>query len=275
MHVPAFLGLSLLLAFMPAPSPSSGDQVLASPAATAPAPLEWRVVSRRPHDPGAFTQGLQLDALGRLYESTGLYRRSTLREVDPTSGDVLRAVALPGSQFGEGLALVDDRLIQLTWREGIANAWDAETFALLETFAYDGEGWGLCHDGERLVMSDGSDRLTFRDPATFEIEGTVRVDHGGLGPLLLNELECVDDEVWAHMWLTDTVLRIDPASGALTGRLELGDLRREVLADPATAEAAEMPDVLNGITWDARAGTFLVTGKLWPTLFEIQVGEPG
>lgn len=274
MRIPTSVALCLLLAFAATPEPSSGTQAPAAPAASAPPPLDWRVVSRRPHDPGAFTQGLQLDAEGRLFESTGLYGRSTLREVDPLSGAVLRAVALPDSQFGEGLALVGDRLIQITWREGIANAWDAESFELVDTFEYDGEGWGLCHDGERLIMSDGSDRLTFRDPETFQVEGSVRVVHADLGELRLNELECVDGLVWANLWLTDTIVRIDPGSGALTGRLELGELRREVLADPTNAAAAEAPDVLNGIAWDEEAGTFLLTGKLWPTLFEIGLLEP-
>jgi glutaminyl-peptide cyclotransferase len=235
----------------------------------------WSVVSRRPHDAAAFTQGLQLDGAGRLFESTGLYGRSTVREVDPLSGAVLRSVSLPDRLFAEGLALVDDRLVQLTWREGRARLWDADTFELLDTFRYEGEGWGLCHDGQRLVMSDGSDVLTFRDPVTFEVEGSVQVDHAGYERLPINELECVAGAVWANLWQTDTIVRIDPHSGAITGSLDLAPLHEEILADPTASRAGEPPDVLNGIAWDEAAGTFLVTGKRWPTLFEIRLDPPG
>ncbi len=186
----------------------------------------WSVVSRRPHDAAAFTQGLQLDGAGRLFESTGLYGRSTLREVDPLSGTVLRSVSLPDRLFAEGLALVDDRLVQLTWREGRARLWDADTFELLDTFRYEGEGWGLCLDGQRLVMSDGSDVLTFRDPVTFEVEGSVQVDHAGYERLPINELECVAGAVWANLWQTDTIVRIDPHSGAITGSARPGAAAR-------------------------------------------------
>lgn len=251
------------------------------PSATAPPPLAWQIVSRRPHDPTAWTQGLQLDADGRLFESTGLRGRSTIREVDPLDGSVLRALHLPDWQFGEGLALVDDRLIQLTWQEGIAHTWDAATLESEGTFDYEGEGWGLCYDGQRLVMSDGSDRLTFREPGTFEVTGSVRVQSVGLGDLRLNELECVDGMVWANAWLTDTVLRIDPAKGQVTGTLDLTGLLEEgqglepPTVEPQASPALAPPDVLNGIAWDAASGTFLVTGKLWPALFEIRVNDPG
>jgi glutaminyl-peptide cyclotransferase len=261
-----------------APTVMAASAPLASPEAdgTAASALSWEVVSRRPHDPEAFTQGLQLDGTGRLFESTGLYGRSTVREVDPVTATVIRSASLPDDIFGEGLALVGGRLIQLTWREGEAALWDRDTFEPLGSFDYDGEGWGLCFDGERLVMSDGSESLTFRDPETFEITGSVQVSHAGGQVLQLNELECVDDQVWANAWLTDTIVRIDPASGRVTGTLDLASLREEVLLAAApTADVVEPPDVLNGITWDAASETFLVTGKLWPTLFEIRVGDPG
>jgi glutamine cyclotransferase len=236
--------------------------------------LDWQVVSARAHDPAAWTQGLQLDAVGRLYESTGLRGRSTLREVDAESGVVRRQVSLPDEHFGEGLALVEDRLIQLTWQEGVAHVWDAATFAPLETFAYEGEGWGLCFDGQRLVMSDGSQRLTFRDADTFAITGSVEVDGAGLPAMRFNELECVDGLVWANAWLTDTIVRIDPIAGRVTGVLDMeGVLDQWPEAIDHGADAP--PDVLNGIAWDAAAGTFLVTGKLWPALFEIRVDDAG
>ncbi len=134
-----------------------------------------------------------------------------IREVDPVEGTVLREARLPEWQFGEGLALVDDRLIQLTWQEGIAHTWDAATFESEGTFHYEGEGWGLCFDGQRLVMSDGSDRLTFREPSTFEVIGSVRVQAAGLADMRLNELECVDGMVWANAWLTDTIAAHRPS----------------------------------------------------------------
>lgn len=234
-----------------------------------PAALAWEVVSRRPHDASAWTQGLQLDAQGRLYESTGLEGRSSLREVDPDDGRVLRSANLPADRFGEGLALVGDRLIQLTWQDGVATTWDAATFEPLATTTYEGEGWGLCFDGRRLVMSDGSDRLTFRDPDTFEVLGAIAVTLAGAPQDRLNELECVDGSVWANVWQSDRIVRIDPSSGAVTGTLDLPDI---LVAEPAPGDPA--PDVLNGIAWDAASGTFLVTGKLWPELIEIRVSEP-
>ena len=252
----------------PAPAPS-----VAAPSRRAPPTLSWEVVEVRPHDPDAWTQGLQLDGQGRLFESTGLRGRSSVREVDAASGAVRRQVALPKRHFGEGLAIVGDRLIQLTWQEGVANVWDAETFDRIDTFDFDGEGWGLCYDGRRLVMSDGSQRLTFRDPATFEVMGTLEVDGGTLPPLRLNELECVGDTVWANAWLTDTIVRIDPQGGRVTGVLDLAGLLEQWGPGPDAPAAPEPPDVLNGIAWDAAVGTFLVTGKRWPALFEIRVAE--
>jgi glutamine cyclotransferase len=176
-------------------------------------------------------------------------------------------VALADDAFGEGIASVDDRVIQLTWQNGLAFAWEADTFEPLETYTYVGEGWGLCFDGDRLVMSDGSDRLTFRDAVTFERLGTVQLAHG-LDDLQLNELECVDGQVWANAYQTDTIVRIDPASGRLTGWLDLADLR------VAGGPEAETWNVLNGIAHDAATDTYLVTGKLWSELFEIRLVEP-
>ncbi len=254
------VGLALLLS-VPAPSPAvSGDPRVVPD-------LAWEVLSRRPHDPQAWTQGLQFSPDGRLFESTGLEGRSSLRQVDPRSGVVLRRVDLPADEFGEGLALVDDRLVQLTWKEGRAHVWDADTFAPLAVFAYEGEGWGLCHDGERLVMSDGSDRLTFRDPATFEVLGGVDVTFDGQPQASLNELECVAGSVWAHVYLSDTIVRIDPADGHVTGRLDLAGIL------PPDDRPTRRGAVLNGIARDPVAGTFLVTGKLWPEVIEIRVDE--
>lgn len=253
------------------------EHVAGTAAATPPGhvtQLGWQVLAARPHDPGAWTQGLQLDGDGRLYESTGLRGRSSIREVDVASGGVRRAAPLPRDHFGEGLAIVEDRLIQLTWQEGVAHVWDAATLEPIGTFDYAGEGWGLCFDGERLVMSDGSQRLTFRDADTFAVTGSVEIDGAGLPAMRFNELECVDGLVWANAWLTDTIVRIDPIAARVTGVLDLEGVLDQ-WPEAIDRGGDEPPDVLNGIAWDAAAGTFLVTGKLWPALFEIRVDDAG
>lgn len=229
--------------------------------------LAYEVLSRQPHDATAFTQGLQSDGQGALFESTGLYGRSSLRAIDPLSGEILRIVALPDDRFGEGLALVDDRLIQLTWRSGEAFVWDAQTFALLETFSYEGQGWGLCYDGERLIMSDGSSSLTFRDASSFEIVGSVEVTLDGASVDALNELECVRGSVWANVWHDDRILRIDPVDGRVDGVLDLADI---IEPHPTTRDSES---VLNGIAYDVTTDSYLVTGKRWPQLIEIRINE--
>lgn len=255
--------LSLLVAASPTVMPASGTDAGATSGSVD--VIGWEVVSRRPHDADAFTQGLQLDGSGRLFESTGLYGASTLRQVDPRDGRVLRQLDLPDDWFGEGLALVGEDLVQLTWNAGTATRRDADTFELLETFSYAGQGWGLCFDGERLVMSDGSDVLTFRDADTFEVLETVAVTFEGQPLSQLNELECVDDAVWANVWYRDLVVRIDPADGRVTGVLDLAGI-----LEPHPQESVAGA-VLNGIAWDPSAGTFLVTGKRWPELIEIRL----
>ena len=236
----------------------------ASPSPAAAPTIDWQVVSRRPHDVLAWTQGLQLDAEGRLFESTGLLGRSSLREVEPQSGEVLRQVALAEDLFGEGLALVDDRLIQLTWTSGRAIAWDAATFEPIDGFEYTGEGWGLCFDGQRLVMSDGSATLTFRDPGSFEIIGRMEIEPLGAVRLRLNELECVDGQVWANLYPSDRIARIDPRAGRVTGLLDLSALVDE-------QHQAGDANILNGIAYDATSDTYLVTGKLWSEIYEIRL----
>jgi len=222
--------------------------------------LKVKVLATRPHDAHAYTQGLLWHA-GRLYESTGLYGASSLREVEPETGEVLRSTPLPAKVFGEGLALVDDRLIQLTWKEGIAFVYGLARFDLRGQLAYTGEGWGLTWDGKRLIMSDGSDRLTFRDPATFDSLGGVNVAEGGQPVLDLNELEWVDGAVYANVWQTDRILRIDPATGRVTAEIDAAGL----LSDAERAGA----EVLNGIAWRPDTRTFYITGKKWPKLFEV------
>lgn len=239
--------------------------------AAQPDELTATVVARHPHDPQAFTQGL-LWHDGALYESTGRYGASTVRRVDPASGEVLEVRYLPDDLFAEGLARVDDTLIQLTWRAGRAYVWPLDGFGrgepALARHAYEGEGWGLCFDGRRLVMSDGSDRLTFRDAADFAVTGSVDVTMDGEPLEALNELECADGAVWANVWYEDHIVRIDPGSGRVTATVDLSELL-------SVEERARLGDgaVLNGIAWDEERGTLWVTGKLWPALFEIELDD--
>jgi glutamine cyclotransferase len=253
-----------------APDASAPSWALPSASPAEPVLLRWEVVARYPHDASAWTQGLVFDRSGRLFESTGLIGRSQLRELDPATGAVLRSVMTPDGAYGEGLALVGDQLlVQLTWQDGRAYRYEADTLRLVDTLPYAGEGWGLCWDGSRLVMSDGSDTLTFRDDATFAVEGTIRVTLDGVPVTRLNELECVDGEVWANVWETHAIVRIDPATGRVTGVLDLTGL---LVPDPAGADPGA---VLNGIARLPAGDTWLLTGKLWPEAIEVRILDPG
>ena len=187
------------------------------------------VIAETPHDPAAFTQGLEFDGPA-LYESTGQFGQSQLRELDPASGAVLRAAPLPPDFFGEGIAIVGDRIWQLTWKNGVAIEWDKASFTPLRQVPMGGEGWGLCYDGNRLVRSDGTDRLRFHDPTSFAEIGSVPVTYQGKPFTGLNELECVDGQVWANVFPTDLIARIEPATGKVTAVVDaarlLDDARR-------------------------------------------------
>ena len=234
----------------------------------APESLVPEVVRTLEHDPNAYTQGLVVHD-GRLFESTGLEGRSSIRELDPASGRVLRSEPLDDDVFGEGLAVGDDgRLVQLTWTDGIAYERDADTFEELGRFEYDGEGWGLTTlaDG-RLVMSDGSDELVIRDPATFEALDSITVQRQGDAADRLNELEFDGTHVWANRYQTDEVLRIDLDCGLVTGVLDVGDLTRA--ARDAATEGDPSPEVSNGIAHLPGTDRYLLTGKRWPTMYEV------
>ncbi|MGH2559683.1 MAG: glutaminyl-peptide cyclotransferase [Thermomicrobiales bacterium] len=227
----------------------------------------FRVVEEYPHDPDAYTQGL-VYVDGDLYEGTGLEGESTLRRVDLESGKVLQSHELGPDLFGEGIAVVDDRIYQLTWLTRTCFVYDRETFELLAIFDYPTEGWGLTTDGERLIMSDGTSRLVFRDPETFEAIDHVDVRDSDIPVPRLNELEYVDGEVWANVYRTDFVVRIDPASGKVIGWIDFTGL----LAEEEREEF--QVDVLNGIAHDPETDRIFVTGKLWPKLFEIELIPP-
>jgi glutamine cyclotransferase len=234
-------------------------------AARTPAPVQLRaeVLAQVPHDPTAFTEGLEL-AGGLLYEGTGLEGKSVLRTVDPATGAVTGQAELPADSFGEGITVVGDRIWQLTYREGVAIHRDRASLAERGRVSYTGEGWGLCYDGanDRLVMSNGSDRLTFRDPVSFEQRGEVAVRSGDDPVGNLNELECAHGAVFANVFQTDTIVRIDPASGQVTADVDLTGL--------LPAEQRAKADVLNGIAAVPDSEEFLVTGKYWPTMYRVR-----
>nr|WP_232376347.1 glutaminyl-peptide cyclotransferase [Amycolatopsis aidingensis] len=233
----------------------------------APDRLRVEVLEVLPHDPEAFTQGLELHG-DTLYEGTGLVGESAVRAGPPGAEPTVRA-DLPRPLFGEGITVVGSRLWQLTWKAGVALERDRETLAELRRVEYSGEGWGLCHQPEqdRLVMSDGSAELTFRDPRTFAGTGSVRVSSGGRPVPWLNELECVGDAVYANVWKSDRIMRIDPGSGEVTAEIDASGL-----LDPA--ERAEA-DVLNGIAAPAGTDQLLLTGKLWPKMFRVRLVASG
>lgn len=252
-----------------APAPSQTPAVLptvGAPAVAAALPrYSYRVVNTFPHDPAAFTQGLVYQD-GIFYEGTGLYGQSTLRQVDPATGQALQGIRLPDQYFGEGIAVLGDRLYQITWQEKTGFVYDKESFDLLGSWTYAGEGWGLATDGQRLIMSDGTHELRFLDPETLQETGRIGVVDAGGQPLArLNELEWVDGEVWANVWQTDQIARIDPTTGRLRGWIDLTGLL------PAQDRAAQHVDVLNGIAYDPATGRLFVTGKWWPKLFEIEL----
>ena len=258
--LPAFVGL--IYAFL----------AQAQPAFDRPLPpdvqsLRFEVVQAIAHDPQAFTQGLLWygrGANGRLYESTGLYGgRSSLRRLHPATGVVEVGLRLPENLFAEGLARVGDRLLQLTWKAGLAIEFRLDTMRPTgRQFHYSGEGWGLCFDGRELWMSDGSSSLAVRDPATFGVRRTIPVRIGKQAVERLNELECVGDSIFANIWQSDYIIRINKHTGRVDGLLDATGL---------FPQRNERHDVLNGIAYRPDSGSFFLTGKLWPKMFEVRI----
>ena len=222
----------------------------------------YTVVRAYPHDREAFTQGLAFDDQGTLYESTGQRGQSSLRRVELSSGAILQRHDLPAALFGEGIAVSGDHIFQLTWQAGRAFVYDKASFSVLQEFTYRTEGWGLTHDGRRLIMSDGTATLYFLHPDTFAETARLTVrDHRG--PVIrLNELEYVRGEILANVWQTDRIARINPQTGQVTGWIDLTGLL-------PPSDRHQPVDVLNGIAYDPRTDRLFVTGKWWPKLFEI------
>lgn len=230
-----------------------------------PAPVQsYKVVATFPHDPTSFTQGLVF-ADGQLYESTGLNGESSLRRVDIATGKTLQRIDVPPEYFAEGLALVGDELLQLTWQTRIGFVYDRTTFKQKRTFKYNTEGWGIAYDGtSRLVMSDGSDTLTFLDPKTLAVGKALRVRDAGRAVSNLNELEWVEGEIWANVWQTDRIARISPNTGEVSAWIDLSTLY-------PLAQRMPPADVMNGIAYDKASRRIFVTGKKWPRLYQITV----
>lgn len=228
--------------------------------------LPWQLVATHPHDARGFTQGLLWHA-GRLFESDGQYGRSQIAEKQLTTGDTLKVTALPATHFGEGLALHAGALWQLTWREGVLHHYDL-ALQRLGTLRYGGEGWGITSDGGALIISNGSATLTWVDPAGPGVLRRVEVRDGDTPITRLNELEWVDGVLYANVWMSDRIARIDPSTGQVTGWLDLAPLKQKA---GITAADEARGAVLNGVAWRSDKQRLLVTGKYWPKLFEIKL----
>ena len=250
-------------------APPATTQAPAPQRGGTPAVATFEVLETLPHDTGAFTQGLEISD-GRLFESTGLVGRSSIRELDLETGEIIRNVAVP-TVFAEGITIVGDTAIQLTWQDQIAFRYDLETFDVIESYSYEGQGWGLClasGGSGNLVMSDGTSELEFRDPDTFESLGFVEVTLDGEPIANLNELECVGDTVWANIWLSSLVIEIDPRTGDVLTVFDADELRPNSTRNDSGA-------VWNGLAYDPSDGTLLLTGKLWPTIFRLDISTTG
>lgn len=261
------IGLVLISVVMWAKEETPARVRVAEPIQTPGAPnTGYTVVATYPHDSEAFTQGLDFYR-GGLFESTGLNGASSVRKVDLETGEILRRIDLDDQYFGEGLTLLDGRAYQLTWQSEVAFVYRPRTFEQTGERTYEGEGWGLTHNGKRLIMSNGSDVITFRSPAKFELKREIHVVDGGQPVANLNELEWIDNEIFANVWPTDDIVRIDPKSGDVVGRVNLTALRE-------MEEAQGDADVTNGIAFLRAGERLFVTGKFWAHIYEIELLEP-
>lgn len=243
--------------------PDTGSTATPQPKAPPTPVYGYEVVKSYPHDTAAYTQGL-IFRDGALYEGTGLHDSSSIRKVDLETGKVERKFDLDAKYFGEGLTMIGDKLYQITWRNNVGFVYDLFTFRPIDTFQIYGEGWGLTTDGSQLYLSDGSEFLRILDPATLEVRRVIPVSDGSRPVRFLNELELIKGEIWANIWQTDSIVRIDPASGNVKGWVNLSGIL------PAS-ERSNRVDVLNGIAYDPKGDRIFVTGKFWPKLYEIRV----
>ena len=258
--------LALILALSVAGLQCNAGANSSPPANNTPAAVakhSYEIVHTFPHDTGAFTQGL-IFVDGKLYEGTGQEGRSNLREVDLSTGRVVKKVDVPEPFFGEGITLLNGKIYQLTWQHQIGFIYNAQTLEKTGQFEYTGDGWGLTNDGRSLIISDGSNRLKFLDPDSFRVARTIAVTDGGTPITQLNELEYVNGEIYANIWHDQRIVTIDPQTGRVTGWIDLSGL-----LPPGAVQDGEA--VLNGIAYDQANNRLFVTGKLWPKLFEIKL----
>jgi len=244
--------LTILICSMPASAQAQSETV------------ELTLISSHQHDSEAFTQGLEMHN-GLLYESTGLYGHSSLREVDPLSGQVIRQTELDESLFAEGITIVGDNIVMLTWKEGVALVFDIESMTVVANHTYAGEGWGLCYDGTHLVMSNGTSELAFRNPEDFTLTSTLRVTDQGNEVSQLNELECVGQTVYANIWGSDSIIAIDKSNGEVGLTIDVSML--------AENESDGYNNVLNGIAYVPEQDAFLITGKNWTSMHLVSFGD--
>jgi glutamine cyclotransferase len=252
----------------PQPQTNADARPPAVPFDTATPRVSPRVIRAWPHDTTAYTQGLAIYR-GHLLESTGRFAQSDVREVDVTTGTIPRRVALPATEFGEGMAVVGDRIYQLTWRGGRGHVYDANTLTPIDSFTYTGEGWGLATDGRMLYMSDGTSRIRVLDPTGFRELRTIQVREADSTVWMLNELEWVRGELWANVYQTDLIARIAPTTGRVVGWIDIGNL----LTAAERQDVATRGGVANGIAFDSVRNRLFLTGKLWPRLFEVDVAN--
>lgn len=243
--------------------PRAADPAIRNSANNSPDIYEPEIIRSYPHDPEAFTQGIVFYR-GHFYEGTGLYGKSSLRKTVLETGDVMQRIDLPSQLFGEGITVVKNALIQLTWRSRIGFVYDRESFELIRIFQYATEGWGITYDGRNLIMSDGSERLYFINPESFKTEGKVSVHDGDNFITKLNELEFIKGMIYANVWQTDHIAIIDPATGQVKGWIELEELVRAAGGD-------DTMKTLNGIAYDGKNDRLFVTGKMWPSIYEIRL----
>jgi glutamine cyclotransferase len=253
------------------PSSSATTPLPTPPLSTTETPPEtdiptyrYKIVNTYPHDPQAFTQGLEFHD-GYLYEGTGLKGKSSLRRVELRTGRVVQIHRLPSEYFGEGITILGDKIYQLTWQNGVCFVYDKRTFRQITQFRYDGEGWGLTNDGKHLIMSDGSEVITFRDPDTFAEVRKITVRAQGKPVKNLNELEYIEGEIWANIWYSDIIARIDPSTGIVKAWVDMEGL---------PVPNRDIEAVLNGIAYDRQNKRIFVTGKNWSKLFEIELVPP-
>ena len=257
--------VAFLAVFLSGLIPFNGSSPTQSPTQTpstsnGPTIYTYKIVKTYPHDTTAFTEGLVFDN-GVLYESTGQYGLSSLRKVNLENGAVQKEFVLPNQYFAEGLTIVDSSLVQLTWQENIGFIYDKEMFSLLGNFSYDTEGWGLTYNGSELIMSDGSSNLYFLNPITFQKVGELSVHDGNSSVTNINELEYVNGDVFANIWLQQKIAIINPQTGTVKGWIDLTGI----------FQSSNIDDVLNGIAYDSATGRLFVTGKDWPNLYQITI----